>query len=642
MSVFLSAAGDGIEPPARLTVSEWADRYRYLSPEGSAEHGPWRTERTPYLREIMDNLSETSPVCVNVFAKGSQIGATEAGVCWAGYVIDRSPGPMLILMPTDDTVQTNVRTRYDPMIEACPSVRAKVPPKGSKDGGNTLNYKSFPGGAMVFRGTNSPAGLAGNPIGKLHFDEVDRAPRDSGGEGSPLVLARRRLATFGAKRKEFYTSTPTIEGESQIWDLFEATDQRYYNVPCPHCGEFQAIEWAQIKWKGDGAPWLECVHNGCVIEERSKPGMLANGKWIPTAECPDPSVRGYHLSALYSPLGWYSWFQAREEFLAAHRLMKKSRDATAMKAWVNTVLGLPFAEKGEAPPWEVLYSRRGDYERNKVPAGGLMLTAAADVQSNRIEVEIRAWGPNFQSWSVDKRVFPGDAGQASGPRSPWPAMDALLSESWEHELGGRIAITTLAIDSSDQTQAVYNWTRNKPTSRVMAVKGSSDRAHALISVPKRVDVRIDGKTVEGGATLWIVGTALAKSELYTWLKQSRPAADEPVPTGWMHWPTDYDQEWFEQLTAESLVMKVQRGYRTFVWEKNRERNEALDLAVYNRAAAAMIGVDRFEQSKWESLAAQLTVHAPAPGAPSPALEREASTAHAKIKPRKPASSFWDR
>ena len=617
----------GLFPDPRLTVSEWADAHRVLSTVSSSEAGPWRTERTPYLREIMDALSASSPVTRVVFTKGAQVGATEAGNNWIGYVIAHAPGPMLCLMPTDATAEDNVRTRIDPLIESTPAIREKVAVRGAKSGGNTLTRKDFPGGMLAIRGANAPSKLRSLPIRFLFLDEIDAYELDLGGEGDPVALAKARARTFGSKRKEFEVSTPTIEGRSRIWSAYEETDQRRYFVPCPHCGEFQTVEWARIKWTDDNAaPWLECEANGCVIEERHKPRMLSAGEWRATAECADANTRGYHLSALYSPYGWYSWAQARNDFLKA----KRERDTAKLKTWTNTVLGECWAEKGESPAWEALYSRRESYERNKVPREGLVLTAGVDVQKDRVEVEVRAWGPRLESWSIDHRVFAGDPSRLDGDRSPWPELGAMLSESWPHELGGRIGITTMAVDTGYETQSCYNFCRRWSPTKVMPVKGS-DTASTLIATPKRVDVRSDGKVISNGVALWSVGSSIAKSECHGWLRQSRPEDGEASPTGWIHWP-EYNEEWFKQLSAEQIITRVVRGFRRTQWEKVRERNEALDLHVYNRCAAAQIGVDRFEAKRWDAIRRELTI------AVAEGSETSPTTAHAKVRPRK--STYW--
>lgn len=619
-------------PDPRFTVDEWADKYRRLTSVSSAESGRWRTDRTPYLREIMQALSVTSTVFRVVFCKGAQVGGTEAGNNWIGCVIAHTPRPMLCLMSTDKTAADNVRTRIDPLIDSTPAIRERVPLRGSKDGGNTLTRKDFPGGMLAIRGANAPANLRSLPIACLFLDEVDAYQLDLGGEGDPVELALARARTYGARRKEYMVSTPTIEGRSRIWTAFEETDQRRYFVPCPDCGDMQTIEWERIRWDDDqAAPYLVCETNGCIIEERHKGRMLAQGEWRATAECADPNVRGYHVSALYSPLGWYSWKQARDDYMKA----KASKDPSRMKTFVNTVLGLCYAESGEAPPWEPLYARRESYERNKVPAGGLVLTAAADVQQDRIEVEVRAWGPRLESWSIDHRVFAGDPARLEGERSPWPELEDMLSESWEHELGGHVAISCMALDTGHHTQTCYNWARRFPTTKVMAVKGDKDKGTVLLSRPRRVDVRSDGGQVFTKAVqLWMVSSSVAKTELYGWLRQPRPETPDDVPTGYMHFPESYDEEWFQQLTAEQLVTRFVRGYAVAQWEKVRLRNEALDLHVYNRAAAAQIGIDRWDDRRWDMIRKAVT-REKSDGEPD---GRPPTTASIKVKRRK--SKYW--
>lgn len=602
MNLVAQTLAQAFAPDVKLTVSQWAEKYRVLSPVATSEAGPWRTDRVPYTREIMDALSVTSPVTRVVLMKGSQVAGSELGNNWLGYIISHAPAPSLVLFPTDGTAEDNVRTRIDPLIENTACVRDRIPHRGSKDGGNTSSRKDFPGGFLAIRGANSPSKLRSLPIRFLFGDEIDAY--EVTGEGDPIQLAQRRTATFGPKRKEYYVSTPTLESTSRIQQLFEATDQRRYFVPCPHCGDYQLIQWKSIHWDSpESAPYLVCEPNGCVIAEHHKTEMLARGQWRATAECSDPHVRGYHLSALYSPLGWFSWGQARDMFLSARK------NPSLLQVFVNTVLGETWATQGEAPDWERLYGRRGGHVRNFVPREGLVLTAAADIQRDRIEVEIRAWGESMRSWSIDHRVIPGDPAQLNGPHSPWLALDALLSESWEHELGGRIAISKLGVDSGDgqMTQVVYTWSRRHPSDRVVPVKGSAT-ASTLVSPPKLIDTTVNGIKVPNGAVLSVVGVNLAKSELYGWLRQSRlEDPKEPLPTGWMHWPGDYENEWFRQLTAEQLVTKTVKGFRRSEWVKIRERNEALDLHVYNRAMAALVGVDRFTPRRWDFLRSELTV-----------------------------------
>lgn len=347
-----------LRPDQVLTVSEWADTHRRLSGKAASEPGPWRTDRTPYLREIMDCLSSSSPVQRIVFMKGAQIGGTECGNNWIGYVIHHSPGPMLAILPTVEMAKRNSKQRLDPLIEDSDVIRNRVRPARSRDSGNTILQKEFQGGVLVLTGANSAAGLRSMPVRFLFLDEVDAYPGDVEGEGDPVALAEARTRTF-ARRKILMVSTPTIRGISRIEREYELSDQRKYMVPCPECGTHQWLKFEQLKWpKGEPEEALyECEHCELKIEERHKTWMLQNGYWEAQAEC-DGRTAGFHLSSLYSPYGWRSWAQIARAWVDA-----QGSDA-AIKSFKNTELGETYVETGEAPDWQRLYERRDPY-----PAG---------------------------------------------------------------------------------------------------------------------------------------------------------------------------------------------------------------------------------------------------------------------------------
>ncbi|MEO5376103.1 MAG: phage terminase large subunit family protein, partial [Alphaproteobacteria bacterium] len=386
---------DGMKPDPLLSVSEWADRYRVLSSKSSSEPGRWRTARTPYLKEIMDCLSPSSPVRRVVFMKGAQVGGSECGNNFLGYIIHQSPGPVMAVSPTVELAKRSSKQRIDPLIEESEVLRGLVKERRSRDSGNTVLAKEFTGGVLVMTGANSAVGLRSMPARYLFLDEVDGYPGDVEGEGDPIMLAERRSATF-QRRKMLLVSTPKTKGLSRIEREFAASDQRYFFVPCPHCGGKQVLTFDRLRWP-EGRPRdavFVCAHCEAEIQEHHKTDMLAGGEWRATAPgahvVPEARLRrdaaGFHLSSLYSPVGWYSWGDAAESFEAA----KKDHDL--MKGFVNTVLGLPFEEEADAPEWQRLYDRREDYPIGTVPWGGLLLSAGVDVQKDRIEVEVVAWG----------------------------------------------------------------------------------------------------------------------------------------------------------------------------------------------------------------------------------------------------------
>ena len=596
----------GIRPDPDLTVSEWADRHRWLSSRASAEPGRYRTARTPYMREIMDALSPNSPHQRVVFMKAAQVGATEAGNCFIGFVMHHAPGPMLAVQPTVELAKRNSRQRIDPLIEESPELRERVKPARSRDAGNTMLSKEFAGGILIMTGANSAVGLRSTPARYIFLDEVDAYPASADEEGDPVSLAEARSLTFAHRRKVFLVSTPTIRGLSRIEREFDASDQRRYHVPCPHCGHVQWLKFERLRWDKGRPDTAEYHCEGCdaAIAEHHKTAMLEAGEWRATAEPEDPGTVGYHLSALYSPVGWLGWARIAR----AHEAARGSDEA--MRAFRNTVLGETWMETGEAPDWQRLAERREAWASGTVPAGGLFLTAGADVQKDRIEVDVWAWGRGLESWLVDHIIIEG------GPGDPdcWQTLTDLLGRTWAHASGQHLTIARFAIDSGFETSAVYGWARQVGFAQVAPVKGLEGFNRASpVTGPTYVDATVGGKRLRRGARLWSVATSTFKAETYRFLRQERPTVEDieagaSFPAGTVHLPSWADAEWLKQLTAEQLVtVKSRRGFTKLEWQKLRERNEALDCRVYARAAAWIAGADRWPEARWADLENQLGV-----------------------------------
>jgi phage terminase large subunit GpA-like protein len=624
---YTSSFFDGLRPERRLTVWQWADEHRILSSKASAEPGRYRTSRTPYMREIMEVMSVNDPTEEIVFQKSAQIGFTEVISNYVGYVIDHSPAPMLVVWPTVDMAKRNSKTRIDPLIEECPRLRECVKDKRSRDSSNTTLAKEFRGGVLVMTGANSGVGLRSMPVRFLLLDEVDGYPFDVDGEGSPIELARARTRTF-VRRKIVLGSTPTIHGRSHIEDAFQRSDKRYFHVPCPHCGHYQKLVFSQLKWDKDRPETAkyECVDCRELIENWQKTTMLKAGRWI--QENPGPKVVGFHINALYSPVGWYSWPDAASEWVKSHKNPEKFR------AFVNTVLGEPWKERSEQPDWHRLYERREDYPFNFVPTGGLFITAGVDIQADRIEVMIRAWGRNKVSWLVDYRVLSGD----TSDERTWKQLDSLLQESWAltDNADIRLPIKLMAVDSGFNTQHVYNWVRRYPPNRVIAVKGT-DSMQTIVGHPRAVDVTIKGKRVSNGLKIWPVGTGIAKTELYGWLALNKASEGEPDAPGYCHFP-QLGEDFFRMITAEELQIKFVKGFKKFEWVKVRERNEALDVSVYSRAAAAVCGIDRYTEEHWSRMEREMGLLSPP--APKDDSLKESPTTAAIQRPKKRRESTW--
>lgn len=620
----------GIRPDPDLTVSEWADQHRKLSSRASAEPGQYRTARTPYLREIMDALSPRHPAQRISFMKAAQVGATEAGNNWIGFVIHHAPGPMLAVLPTVEMAKRSSRGRLDPLIAESPALRERVNPARSRDAGNSMLSKEFPGGILVLTGANSATGLRSMPARYIFLDEVDAYPASADEEGDPITLAEARTTTFSHRRKVFMVSTPTIRGLSRIEREYECSDQRRYFVPCPHCGAMQWLQFERLRWD-KGQPETAAYHcEGCEqpIAEHHKTQMLERGEWRATAVAADPHSIGFHLSALYSPLGWKSWAQIARDWLAAQSSEEMLRAAR------NTLLGETWVESGDAPEWQRLAERREAYSGAQIPEGGLFLTAGVDVQKDRIEVDVWAWGRGLESWLIDHIVIAG------GPDDPacWDKLTALLGRTWTHANGAVMVIAKLAIDTGYEAAAVYAWARAQGFEQVSPIKGLEGFNRATpVSGPTFVDATIGGKRLRRGARLWSIATATFKTETYRFLRLERPSDEDRTlgvcdAPGTVHLPDWIDTEWLKQLVAEQLVtVRNKRGYAHPEWQKMRERNEALDCRVYARAAAWILGADRWDEATWRRLEKQAGVEtrphiapaavdsaAPEPDAPQPA------------------------
>ena len=596
---------EGLTPDPLLTVSEWSDRHRMLSSKASAEPGRWRTSRTPYLKAIMDCLSPTSPVERVVFMKAAQLGATEMGNNWIGYVIHHAPGPMMAVSPTVEMAKRNSKQRIDPLIEESPVLADLIAPARSRDAGNTILAKEFRGGVLVMTGANSAVGLRSMPVRYLFLDEVDGYPLDVEGEGNAISLAEARTRTF-TRRKILIVSTPTISGASAIEREYEASDQRRYFVPCPHCGHRQWLRFEQLRWdKGqpETAAYL-CESCDTAIAEHHKTWMLEHGEWRAMA---DGKSAGFHLSSLYSPVGWRSWREIAAAWEAA--VNKESGSAAAIKTFKNTELGETWVEEGEAPDWQRLVERREDYRIGSVPAGGLLLVGGADVQKDRIEASIWAFGRGKESWLIEHRVLMGDTARDT----LWKRLAEMLSEHWTHASGAAMPLARFALDTGFATQEAYAFVRACRDSRVMAVKGMA-RGAALIGTPTAVDMTQGGKKLRRGIKVFSVASGIAKLEFYNNLRKSADVGEDGLttvfPAGFVHLPK-IDAEFIQQLGAEQLITRRDRnGFPVREWQKMRERNEALDCYVYARAAASAAGLDRFEERHWQELERQLGMGRP--------------------------------
>jgi phage terminase large subunit GpA-like protein len=573
-----------LAPPPKLSLSEWADRYRVISPEFAPEPGKWHTDRAPYLRAMMDAISDPSNETV-VFFTAAQIGKTECLLNAIGYYIDQDPSPILVVYPTIGDAEKWSTGRLAPMVRDTPRLADRVKDPRSRDSGNTILRKNFSGGQVLMVGANAPSGLAGWPIRIVLADEIDRYARSAGTEGDPIALAKKRTLNFW-NRKIVLATTPTIKGFSRGEKAYAESDQREYHVPCPHCRQTQLLTWGSLIWE-QGKPetvHAVCEHCGAVIEETDKAWMLepANGaEWVP--KNPGHRTPGFWINALYSP--WARWPKLVQEWLEAQGFREE------LQVFTNTVLGELWEETGDQVPLHLLFDRLEPYgptpnptvrpDSAPVPSGACVLTCGVDVQGDRLEVRVWAWGPREESWLVEREIIPGDPGDA-GARGPWGPLDAFLRRSYEHKDGARLALSSTFIDSGGHhTKEVYAFCRERLARKIFACKGSSMEGHPLLSRPTRSN--------SGRAILFMVGTSTAKDSFASQLRITAHGA------GFVHLPDWADREELEQLTSEKKHTRYSKGRPYRLWVPTRDANHALDCRVYASAAFAALGPDMIRQ-----------------------------------------------
>lgn len=573
-----------------MTVSIWADTFRRLSQSASAEPGPWRTSRAPYLRDVMDDLSVTSVVEDITVMKGAQLGFSETGSNWIGYIMDYAPAPTLLVQPTVDIGKRFSRQRIAPLISETPKLAQKVLENKSRDASNTQMSKEFPGGILLIAGANSAAGLRSMPIKYLFLDEVDAYPDDCDGEGDPVRLAVARTRTF-SRRKVYKVSTPTLAGVSRIEQDYLAGDQRKYHVPCPHCGELHTLEWENVVIPADEdtgelnprQAHMKCPKCEGAIHEHHKTEMLRHehdggrAKWMPTAEHNlDRKKKSYYISSLYSPVGWFSWGEAAEMWLDA------KGNPSAMKTFVNTVLGLPYDDTGERVNENSLMERAEPYDKSMLPDGVLVLTCGIDTQPDRLEMEVIGWGVGEENWSIDYHVIHGDPNE----KLVWQQLDLYLSTEYHHPNGIKLKVARAFIDAMGaNTKAVYEYTRQRMGAGIFPCRGiGGDGVPAVRSPSVKVGSQNDRP--------WLVGINMLKDALY-----GRLRIDEYGP-GYCHFPVRYELRYYEGLASEEVMVRMKGGrpVREYYVLPGR-RNEPLDTRIYGTAAFVSMNLNLEQLAK---------------------------------------------
>lgn len=604
------AIEDLIPSNVLMGCPEWAEKNRYMNAKVTGRAGLFSFKNAPYTREIAACFSKTSPVQQVAIMKGVQLGLTTSVIENAiGYTIDADPSPMMFVFPTDADADNYKKLKIDNLIDNSDLRKKIVAETGNRNTrrtGDTSKLLEFNNGFMIFASCRKGQDLRRTNVKKLFLDELDAFVDNIPNEGSPIDIAVKRTDSYVEKgRKICYNSTPILAHKSKIYELVQKGDFRKFLVPCPHCHKKQEL----VFYKADGGLYPDkkatvkdglktkpfgiifnidecragdyksvryrCQHCGEDFYDYHKSAIEQDGEWVPTKQSTIPFFRSYHISTLYSLTK--PWWNIVLDFIEA------GNNPTKLQAFYNLDLGLPFEDRTGGVEYQTVHRLKDDMQQNNViPKDALFLTAAADIQRNRIECEIKAWGDRYRCWGIDHRVFYGNTADIHDPC--WAEFQKIRDEKFNVEGGGTKVVETILVDSGDGElrDVVYTFCDLDPERVFFPLKGfvSQTRTrekYKLVEVKEFDD-------------LWLVEiyTDLYKNTLARYLSQPEPVNKDDYPDGWFTFAAGYGDEYFRQLTTERRV-KTKRpdGLIKISWEQHG-RNEAFDLNVYNLCAADLV------------------------------------------------------
>ncbi len=542
---------DGLRPLPDLTVAEWADQYRIIPHSGgNPKPGCWSTALTPYLREIMECLTPSNSTRKVVVMKPVQSGGTEVGINWMGYIMHMNPSSALGIFPTVDMATKWSKQKFIPTIDSTPVLRDIIYEDRVNNTKDTVQMKNFRGGYLALVGSNSEVGLRMLTVKYIYGEEISGYEPSAGDAGDPLKLAEMRCQNF-FDHKIYYVSSPKVKGTCRIEAEYFLSDQRHYHVPCPHCNEYQTLEWKQLKFNSNNYKdeiYYECIHCRKKIYEHQKTEMLAKGKWI--AANPRSEIAGFTWNGLYNPIDFKGWRSAVKEWIEAQD------NTELLKAFFTGFLCETWEDRRNKINENELFESREDYK--VVPAAAVILTAGVDVQKSpaRIEVSIYGWGKNYHGWCMDHFVIYGEIGDDS----TWEQLEDIRNRTYLHESGNEMKIESMAVDTGWNAQAVYNYVKPRQNVNVKAIKGSPTQLYTAFKRPTTPN--------ESGINLFNLNTIMLKDEVYS-----------KIALKHLHFPNHLELEFFKQICAEKIEDHKIGGVITRRYEQTH-KNEALDCLVY--------------------------------------------------------------
>lgn len=571
---FVRSIQAGIRPDERVSIAEWAEKYRILPPD-TPEPGRWRNERTPYLVGIMEALSPGSPYRIVALMKGHQLGGSALGENFVGSAITMAAGNLLAVFATKDDAEKWETDRFDKMRESTPELRRRIRTSEKKGAATTKLRKRFPGGMLNLVSATRAGRLKSTTVRYVLLEEVDEYELNVDEQGNPIDLALKRTSNFGRRAKVFANSTPTIDGRSQIQKLHGRGDQRRYFVHCPECDHAQSFTWKNMRWP-DAEPDAVVYHcEACGVgcqEHRWKAGY-PRAFWQATAQG-DGETASFHLSSLYAPIGWRPWPQLARDWIAAQgdteKLIAFTNNELA-ECWQDTLRSELTAD--------ALQQRAEPYDLMTCPPGGLIAAAGVDVQDDRLEIVIRAYGRGEESWGLFHAAIYGN------PSAPdlWVKLAEILESPIKHASGQIMRVEAAAIDTGGHhAEDVYAFCRGAflKGRHWIAIKGAPQIDAPIIGKPRTIQFNWRGQAVPGGVQLRHVGTQGIKNKLDGRLREiKKPGA------GCIHFPMGFNADYYKQLRSERREWRRDRtGKKALWWVKGTERNEAWDCEVYAYAA----------------------------------------------------------
>ena len=565
-TLFMNVIRRTLKTPEKLTVSQWAEKYRILD-ESSNFSGRWSNDVTPYLVGIMDAFNDPYVQEIN-FCKPTQVGGTEAMLNMLGWIIMSNPSPTMIVYPSDDLAKDTSNDRLKPSLTKTPEINERFYPNSSKE----LNLK-FRGMKIYLRGSGSPGKLASKAIKYLFFDEIDKMDGASKKEASPYNLAKERTRTFTYSKKIYTCSTPTLK-TNYVWQIHEEADeQRQYFVPCPHCGEYITFAFKQIKFPSEEGMSNEeraeqavyvCQECGCLITDKDKIKMLRRGEWIDTKKTCEGKPRkvSFWLNALYSR--FLTWKEIAMEFLDS------KEDPEKLQNFVNSWLAEPWEDTRLRTNADLVLEHQTQTKEFVVPDWAKMLTAGVDVQENCLYWTIRAWGDFLTSQNI-----------SHGQAFSFTELERIMNLEYRTEDGSPMVISLALIDSGYNADSVYDFCVEN-SEWALPSKGSSN---PMLSHYKMSTINKAGSKAYG-MNLVLIDTGKYKDMIAGRMRKPSGSGSWMVYAG-------CDREYAEQVTSEHKVnVRTNNGKVKQVWVQKTTHadNHYLDCEVYAMAAADLMGV----------------------------------------------------